>query len=156
MLRIIPSIPEHRQEHRKLAVVSNKWLPGADRGHQVVGGVLLLANPPAVYFVDPPGASGPGRDSKGLPDRAERPELKNVQEQASWICRARLQRLENDFKVALKQQNTLEQLTMRCSRGVRGNPSFCTSEATTARKLHDTPRPIQLLDTYTIPSPGRR
>ncbi|XP_053698660.1 DNA-binding protein RFX2 [Sabethes cyaneus] len=41
-----------------------------------------------------------------------RVDFRNVQEQASWICQcdtATVQRLENDFKAALQQQNTLEQ-----------------------------------------------
>uniref|UniRef100_A0A8W7P1A3 RFX-type winged-helix domain-containing protein n=1 Tax=Anopheles coluzzii TaxID=1518534 RepID=A0A8W7P1A3_ANOCL len=41
-----------------------------------------------------------------------RVDFRNVQEQASWICQcdtAVVQRLENDFKAALQQQNTLEQ-----------------------------------------------
>ncbi|XP_039448196.1 DNA-binding protein RFX2 isoform X5 [Culex pipiens pallens] len=41
-----------------------------------------------------------------------RVDFRNVQEQASWICQcdtAKVQRLENDFKAALQQQNSLEQ-----------------------------------------------
>ncbi|XP_055613562.1 transcription factor RFX3 [Uranotaenia lowii] len=41
-----------------------------------------------------------------------RVDFRNVQEQASWICQcdtATVQRLEQDFKAALQQQNTLEQ-----------------------------------------------
>lgn len=41
-----------------------------------------------------------------------RVDFHNVQEQASWVCQcdtATVQRLENDFKAALQQQNTLEQ-----------------------------------------------
>lgn len=38
--------------------------------------------------------------------------LSHIQEQASWVCQcdtATVQRLENDFKAALQQQNSLEQ-----------------------------------------------
>lgn len=41
-----------------------------------------------------------------------RVDFHNVQEQASWVCQcdtAIVQRLENEFKAALQQQNTLEQ-----------------------------------------------
>lgn len=41
-----------------------------------------------------------------------RVDFHNVQEQASWVCQcdtATVQRLENEFKAALQQQNTLEQ-----------------------------------------------
>lgn len=41
-----------------------------------------------------------------------RVDFHNVQEQASWVCQcdmAMVERLENDFKVALQQQNSLEQ-----------------------------------------------
>lgn len=41
-----------------------------------------------------------------------RVDFHNVQEQASWVCQCDtevVQRLENDFKAALQQQNTLEQ-----------------------------------------------
>lgn len=41
-----------------------------------------------------------------------RVDFHNVQEQASWVCQCDLvtvQRLENEFKAALQQQNTLEQ-----------------------------------------------
>ncbi|KAJ6638550.1 Transcription factor RFX3 [Pseudolycoriella hygida] len=41
-----------------------------------------------------------------------RVDFHNVQEQASWVCQcdtATVQRLENDFKAALQQQNSLEQ-----------------------------------------------
>lgn len=41
-----------------------------------------------------------------------RVDFHNVQEQASWVCQcdaAVVQRLENEFKAALQQQNTLEQ-----------------------------------------------
>uniref|UniRef100_A0A182KB92 RFX-type winged-helix domain-containing protein n=1 Tax=Anopheles christyi TaxID=43041 RepID=A0A182KB92_9DIPT len=63
-----------------------------------------------------------------------RVDFRNVQEQASWICQcdtAIVQRLENDFKAALQQQNTLEQWAGWLQNVVddalqeyRGKPSF--------------------------------
>nr|XP_029723641.1 DNA-binding protein RFX2 isoform X4 [Aedes albopictus] len=63
-----------------------------------------------------------------------RVDFRNVQEQASWICQcdtATVQRLENDFKAALQQQNTLEQWASWLQGVVddaleeyRGKPSF--------------------------------
>uniref|UniRef100_A0A182PK30 RFX-type winged-helix domain-containing protein n=1 Tax=Anopheles epiroticus TaxID=199890 RepID=A0A182PK30_9DIPT len=63
-----------------------------------------------------------------------RVDFRNVQEQASWICQcdtAVVQRLENDFKAALQQQNTLEQWAGWLQNVVddalqeyRGKPSF--------------------------------
>ncbi|KAG5263172.1 hypothetical protein AALO_G00283400 [Alosa alosa] len=41
-----------------------------------------------------------------------RVDFANVQEQASWVCRCEdrvVQRLEQDFKLTLQQQNSLEQ-----------------------------------------------
>ncbi|XP_055551822.1 DNA-binding protein RFX2 isoform X4 [Wyeomyia smithii] len=63
-----------------------------------------------------------------------RVDFRNVQEQASWICQcdtATVQRLENDFKAALQQQNTLEQwagwlraVVDDALEEYRGKPSF--------------------------------
>ncbi|XP_052901999.1 DNA-binding protein RFX2 [Anopheles moucheti] len=63
-----------------------------------------------------------------------RVDFRNVQEQASWICQcdtAIVQRLENDFKAALQQQNTLEQwagwlqnVVDDALQDYRGKPSF--------------------------------
>ncbi|XP_052868630.1 DNA-binding protein RFX2 [Anopheles cruzii] len=63
-----------------------------------------------------------------------RVDFRNVQEQASWICQCDtsiVQRLENDFKAALQQQNTLEQWACWLQNVVddalqdfRGKPSF--------------------------------
>lgn len=63
-----------------------------------------------------------------------RVDFRNVHEQASWICQcdtATVQRLENDFKAALQQQNTLEQWASWLQGVVddaleeyRGKPSF--------------------------------
>ncbi|XP_065073163.1 DNA-binding protein RFX2 isoform X6 [Ochlerotatus camptorhynchus] len=66
-----------------------------------------------------------------------RVDFRNVQEQASWICQcdtATVQRLENDFKAALQQQNTLEQWASWLRAVVddaleeyRGKPSFVSA-----------------------------
>ncbi|XP_050082639.1 DNA-binding protein RFX2 isoform X1 [Anopheles aquasalis] len=63
-----------------------------------------------------------------------RVDFRNVQEQASWICQcdtAIVQRLENDFKAALQQQNTLEEwagwlqnVVDDALQDYRGKPSF--------------------------------
>ncbi|XP_058451988.1 DNA-binding protein RFX2 isoform X2 [Malaya genurostris] len=66
-----------------------------------------------------------------------RVDFRNVQEQASWICQCdtvTVQRLENDFKAALQQQNTLEQWASWLRAVVddaleeyRGKPSFVSA-----------------------------
>uniref|UniRef100_A0A8W7K8H3 RFX-type winged-helix domain-containing protein n=1 Tax=Anopheles albimanus TaxID=7167 RepID=A0A8W7K8H3_ANOAL len=63
-----------------------------------------------------------------------RVDFRNVQEQASWICQCDttiVQRLENDFKAALQQQNTLEEwagwlqnVVDDALQDYRGKPSF--------------------------------
>ncbi|CAO1427183.1 unnamed protein product [Diamesa tonsa] len=63
-----------------------------------------------------------------------RVDFHNVQEQASWVCQcdtAVVQRLENEFKAALQQQNTLEQwatwlrmVVDQCLHEYRGKASY--------------------------------
>ncbi|XP_029441571.1 LOW QUALITY PROTEIN: MHC class II regulatory factor RFX1 [Rhinatrema bivittatum] len=63
-----------------------------------------------------------------------RVDFANVQEQASWVCRCEdrvVQRLEQDFKMTLQQQNSLEQwaawldgVVNQVLKPYHGNPSF--------------------------------
>ncbi|XP_030052764.1 MHC class II regulatory factor RFX1 isoform X2 [Microcaecilia unicolor] len=63
-----------------------------------------------------------------------RVDFANVQEQASWVCRCEdrvVQRLEQDFKITLQQQNSLEQwaawldgVVNQVLKPYQGNPSF--------------------------------
>nr|XP_033779851.1 MHC class II regulatory factor RFX1 isoform X5 [Geotrypetes seraphini] len=63
-----------------------------------------------------------------------RVDFANVQEQASWVCRCEdrvVQRLEQDFKMTLQQQNSLEQwaawldgVVNQILKPYQGNPSF--------------------------------